>query len=333
MTPADVMQLAIDEAWKYQGLTYPNPAVGAAVTGPRGELLAVAAHQKAGGPHAEVLALKEAYRRLSGDDEILSIELSSDIHDYLSLHHNGIFHDCIIFVTLEPCAHVGKTPSCATLIQTLGLNKVVMAHEDPNVIASGGKGTLEVAGIEVESGLLHKEASELLLPFKRWQQQRFVVFKWAQRLDGTIDGGTVSSVGSRTMVHSIRDCCDLLVIGGNTVRCDRPTLDARMVNGKAPDVLIISHQKTFDQTIPLFSVPGRRVMIADSLEAMSGYNNILIEGGPGMFEWARPVTDLYLCYISPVSGGTIPFTKTAVDLDIVNTRHLGSDVVMWLKEK
>lgn len=331
MTPERVMQLALDEAWKYQGLTYPNPAVGAAVTGPKGELLAVGAHQKAGGPHAEVLALKEAYTLLTGDDGINRCTSSSDIHDYLLSHHESCFTECTIYVTLEPCAHVGKTPSCAMLIKGLGLKKLIMAHEDPNAEAAGGYEILLEAGIGVETAILKEEAASLLYPFVRWQEDRFVFFKWAQRLDGSIDGGTISCETSRKRVHAMRDCCDLLVIGGNTVRTDRPTLDARMVDGKAPDVLIITRDRNFDRSIPLFDVPGRKVMISDSFEPMKAYRNILIEGGPGMFEASKEVTDLYLCFVAAKSGGTIPFAKSATDFEIVHAEHSGGDMLMWLK--
>lgn len=333
MKSSTMMQLAIDEAWKYQGLTYPNPAVGAAVVGAKGELLAVGAHQIAGGPHAEVLALKSAYQLLSGDKAVAAIDSSSELHNYLIANHNNCFAECTIFVTLEPCAHHGKTPSCATLITELGLKCAVIAHEDPNRDAAGGKTILEDAGIEVYSGQLHEKAADLLLPFRRWQEERFVLFKWAQRLDGTIDGGTISDATSRKLVHTIRDRCDLLVIGGNTVRTDRPTLDARLADGRAPDVLIISREHSFDQAIPLFGVPDRKVMISDTLEVMDGYNNILIEGGPGMFELTKELTDMYLCFVAPKSGGKIPFAKEKIDFKIVHTYQLDKDIVLWLKGK
>jgi diaminohydroxyphosphoribosylaminopyrimidine deaminase/5-amino-6-(5-phosphoribosylamino)uracil reductase len=330
MQPEFAMQLALDAAWRYQGLTYPNPAVGCTVCGSRGEILSVAAHQKAGGPHAEVWALKAAYRLLSGDRGIETLHDSAAIHDYLRTHHNGLFRDCTLYVTLEPCSHHGKTPSCALLIRELGPKKVVIAHEDPNAEAAGGTALLRAAGIEVETGLLRERAADLLLPFSRWQQGGFVCFKWAQRLDGTVDGGTVSCEASRTLVHAMRDRCDLLVIGGNTVREDRPTLDARLVGGKAPDILIYSRQREFDRSIPLFSVPGRKVMISDALEAMEGYRNVMVEGGPGMFEAFKSEADCLLCFVAPSTGGTIPFAKSEAAFRIMYSTPIGSDLILWL---
>ena len=331
MTSDFLMGLAVDEAWKYQGLTYPNPAVGCVVTGSKNEILSVAAHQKAGGPHAEVLALKEAYLLLTGDEAIALVSDASQLHDYLRENHNGCFASCTLYVTLEPCSHQGKTPSCALLIRDLGIQKVIIAHEDPNSEASGGAAVLQDAGIQVEKGLLHERAKVLLYPFMRWQQERFVCFKWAQRLDGTIDGGTITSLASRTMVHAMRSVCDLLVIGGNTVREDRPTLDARLVDGKAPDVLILSHDNEFDRDIPLFTIPDRKVFISQTLEPMHSYKNVLIEGGPGMFKATKDAVDYYLCFVAPKSGGTIPFAKERSDFTMLHSSRSGEDMLMWLK--
>lgn len=331
MSPDLLMGLAIEAAWKYQGLTYPNPAVGCVVTGSRGEILSVAAHRKAGEAHAEVLALKDAYRLLSGDEAIEAITEATSLHDYLREHHDGCFSSCTLHVTLEPCSHHGKTPSCALLIQDLAIKKVHISHEDPNVEAAGGARLLKDAGSEVIEGVLHDEGAELLTPFIKWQKERFVFFKWAQRLDGTIDGGTVSSQESRIKVHAMRDVCDLLVIGGNTVREDRPTLDARLVGGKAPDILIISHEKVFDRDIPLFDVPGREVFISDSLEQINAYKNIMIEGGPGMFALTKEIADRHLCFLAAKSGGTIPFTKERTDFTILHSLRSGEDMMMWLK--
>ena len=333
MTSAELMQLAIDEAWKFQGMTYPNPAVGCAVATSGDALISVSAHRKAGGPHAEVLALKDAYLQLTGDEKIIPLSDSQAIHDYLMAHHNGCFTNCTLYVTLEPCSHQGKTPSCALLIKALGLKKVIIAHEDSNAEASGGAQILRAAGIETEAGLLRERAHALLTPFLRWKEEQFVCFKWAQRLDGSIDGGTISSHASRTMVHAMRNVCDLLVIGGNTVRTDRPTLDARMVEGKAPDVLILSSEKEFDGTIPLFGVHGRNVYVEDSLERMNQYENILIEGGPGMFEATKNTVDFYLCFVAPKSGGTIPFTKNEINFETLYQGRSGEDTVMWLCKK
>jgi len=234
------MHLALKEAWKYQGLTYPNPAVGCTVVGANGEILAVEAHHKAGEPHAEVNALKSAYYKLTNDNYILALHESVDIHTHLLSNHNNIFKNVTLYSTLEPCSHFGKTPSCARLISELGIKNVFVGSYDTNQKAKNGNMILQMNSCEVYTEILKKECDALLLPFQKTLDDNFVFFKWAQRLNATTDGGTISSKESRENVHAMRDVCDLLVIGGNTVRIDRPTLDARLVNGKAPDILIVS---------------------------------------------------------------------------------------------
>lgn len=323
------MTLAVDAAWAFQGLTFPNPAVGACVVDSNGSIVAVAAHQQAGGPHAEVFALQQAYARLSGDDTILALGASAAIHNYFRTHHDGIFFACSIYVTLEPCAHQGKTPACAGLLRILRPDRVVIAEADPHPRAAGGAALLRSAGIDVHF-VTHPSAKSLLAPFVKWQTAPFVTFKWAQRLDGTIDGGIISSEGSRRRVHAMRDVCDLLVIGGNTVRTDRPTLDARMVQGRAPDVLIVSRSDTFDRTIPLFHVSGRQVFIEHDFSRIGQYRNVLIEGGPTFFALARAHCDLFLCFVAPGSGGATRFLYGTESFEIVHHGVSGGDVMLWM---
>jgi len=312
------MNLALTEAWKFQGLTYPNPAVGCCVVSKNGEILSVEAHQKAGTPHAEVNALKSAYYKLTNNKEILPLTISQDIHNFLLKNHNNIFKDSYIYTTLEPCSHIGKTPSCASLISNLSIKKLFVGSLDSNEIASNGNKIVKDSGIEVINGILKKECDELLEPFKKWQNDKFVFFKMAQRLDGSTDG-SVSSLESRKNVHAMRDVCDLLVIGGNTVRVDRPTLDARLVNGKAPDILIISREKEFDKTIPLFNVDDREVFIEDNFKRLDNYKNIMIEGTQNMLELSKPYIDYYLTYI-------------ATNFDILNIQKDTKDIIIWMKK-
>jgi len=325
------MKLAIEKAWQYQGLTFPNPAVGCSVVDEHGKILSTAAHEKAGGSHAEVLALQQAFDLLHEHSTILNLTDSFSIHNFLLENHNHCFEKCTLYVTLEPCAHVGRTPSCAGLIQTLGIEKVVIAQMDPNAVAAGGAEALRQSGVNVQIGMCENGAYELLKPFIIWQSKPYVTFKWAQRLDGTIDGGTISSLESRTFVHKMRSVSDLLVIGGNTVRKDRPTLDARLVDGKAPDILILSHSAEFDETIPLFSVKDRKILIDSSLAQVANYSNILIEGGPGMFASVKEYVDSYLCFVAPSSGGTIQFTSTEENFKMIYTLSSGNDQQLWMR--
>ena len=302
------MSLALQEAWKYQGLTYPNPAVGCSVVGENGELLAVEAHKCAGDPHAEVEALKVAFYKLTKDENILNKHISADIHAYLIKNHNNIFQNYSLYTTLEPCSHMGKTPACANLINELKIKKVYIGSKDSYQ---------NDFNTNAEFGILKQECDELLEPFNLWQKDKFVFFKWAQRLDGSTDG-IVSTLDSRKNVHAMRNVCDLLVIGGNTVREDRPTLDARLVDGKAPDILIYSRQKEFDKTIPLFNVKNRKVIISDNLSTINNYKNIMIEGTQKMMELTKTVTHFNLCYL-----------HLADKFDILNTKK--EDIISWMK--
>ncbi len=334
MSESKYLNLALNEAWKYQGLTYPNPAVGACVVGENGEVLSINAHQKAGEAHAEVLALRDAYTLMSKDDTIAFTCNSQKLHEYLLKHHNNIFKNCSIYVSLEPCSHIGKTPSCASLIASLGLKKVFIAHKDGTQNASGGAEILKSENIFLQLDSKNIKAQELLYPFISWQRDRFITFKWAQRLDGTIDGGSISSLESRTFVHKMRAVNDLLVIGGNTVREDRPTLDARLVDAKAPDILIYSHSDDFDREIALFKVKGRKVYIENSLKRIDEYKNILIEGGEGMYNSCKDIVDYYLVFISTQSGGgTMSLLNKKERFKALHVRELGGDVIMWMKRE
>lgn len=327
------MKLALDAAWEYQLFTFPNPAVGAVCLSEDGSVLSRGAHKKAGGPHAEVYALRDAYTLLSGDSTIADSEDSHHIHDYLRTHHNALFYTVSMAVTLEPCSHIGKTPSCALLIRDLGIKEVFIASKDPNPEAANGGKILEDSGIKCTFGVMEKEGNALLEPFVLWQNSPFVFFKWAQRLDGTIDNGTISSDTSRKHVHALRDKCDLIVIGGNTVRTDRPTLDARLVNGKAPDVLIYSQKNDFDSAIPLFGVPHRKVFIEPSLEKVQSYRLVMIEGGAGMLAASGEVCDWYLSYIAPkIGGGTQTLGRVQEDFEVLSAK-MDHDVILWMKKK
>lgn len=326
------MNLALDAAWQYQGVTYPNPAVGCTIV-QNGAVIAVGAHAKAGEPHAEVIALKEAYMALSIDRGIEKLTKAEDIHNYLLKHHNGIFLFCDMYITLEPCAHEGKTPSCASLIQKMRPQNIYISHYDPNPEATGGAQFLTSGGMDVHYGLCEEKGHALLEPFMRWNEKNFVLFKWAQRLDGTVDGGLISDEASRKRVHAIRDVSDLIVIGGNTVRTDRPTLDARMVNGKAPDVLIYTNETEIDRSIPLFEVEGRKVFIENRLDRVNEYKNVLIEGGPAMFKATKDIVDRYLCFLAPKSGGKVKFSDEELQLDILHSHQVENDLMIWMKER
>jgi diaminohydroxyphosphoribosylaminopyrimidine deaminase/5-amino-6-(5-phosphoribosylamino)uracil reductase len=291
------LSLAIKEAWKYQLLTYPNPAVGAVVVDKNNNILSIEAHKNAGEPHAEVLALKSAYLKLFPQSNIAQLTNSFDIHNFLLRYHNDIFCDCFLYVTLEPCNHIGKTPSCANLIKNLKLKKVIIGTKDTNQLATGGINTLQNANINTIL-LDSKDALELLYPFAKWQKDRFHFFKLAIKPNGKCDGGYITTQDSLNLVHHIRTKLDLLIIGGNTVRIDRPTLDSRFNKiNKPPNILIYSTQKDFDHTIPLFQVPNRKVTITNDISNIKE-KFVMYEGGYNLLDKVYQNIDYFMLFVS-----------------------------------
>lgn len=324
-----LMQKALDAAWAHQVLTFPNPAVGAVVSNDQGDILGVGAHQKAGMPHAEVLALKAAYETLTEDTRIRNIEDATALHTFLKEHHNHIFHTLTLHVTLEPCNHFGKTPPCSSLIDALGFKRVVIGSFDESLQAKGGGAFLRERGVEVTFGCL-KEACDLLLtPFTCKEKKRpFVFFKLGVSSNGVTTGGIITSVDSRAMVHRLRDRCDLLVIGGNTVRIDRPILDARLCNGKAPDVLIFSKQNDFDRTIPLFNIPDRSVFIEETVQKVNEYSMVMVEGGQGLLDALSSEIEWYLIFESPHEKEGKAIVLPA-GLQKIFSQKVGEDTMNW----
>ena len=206
------MQMALSEASKGLGKVNPNPLVGAVIV--RGNnIIGSGYHEQFGGPHAEIKAIRNASESMEG---------------------------ATMYVTLEPCSHYGKTPPCADTLIKSGIAKVVIAMTDPNPLVSGkGIERLKENGIEVEVGLLEKEARDLNRVFIKFIQTKFpyVVMKTAMSLDGKIATATghsqwISSPVSRQYVHGLRNELKGILVGVNTVITDDPELTTRL-NGEA----------------------------------------------------------------------------------------------------
>lgn len=327
------MKLAIDEAWKYQFLTYPNPAVGCVIVKGESEILSIEAHKMAGEAHAEVNALKSAYLKYYPNDVIKTKKTSQDIHEYLIKNHKGFFNDCKVYVTLEPCNHIGKTPACANLLKELKPKKVIIAHEDINKMAAGGLETLKSENIDVSLGCMKKEAYELLYPFIKWNSGTFIFYKMAQTLNGSIDGN-ISSNAAKAYVHTLRDKIDLMLIGGNTVRADKPTLDARYIAGRAPDVFIYSKNKIFDNNIPLFKIPNRKVFISDDLFKLLDYKFVMVEGTYNLMDQLKERIDYIVLLVSPkIRKGVNALNDLDIDFEIVHENFIGEEKILFLKRK
>ena len=205
------MHMALELAQRGHGRVEPNPMVGALVV-KDGDVLAEGWHEGFGGPHAEVVALERAGAKARG---------------------------ATLYVTLEPCAHQGKTPPCVEKIVSSGIRKVVFPLIDPNPLTSGmGRQGLLEAGIEVVEGVLGEESKRLNAPFFKLMTtgMPYVIAKWAMSLDGktathTGDSRWVSSEESRGYVHKVRSQVDAVVVGINTVLRDDPLLTSRIPGG------------------------------------------------------------------------------------------------------
>ncbi|ECO5713531.1 bifunctional diaminohydroxyphosphoribosylaminopyrimidine deaminase/5-amino-6-(5-phosphoribosylamino)uracil reductase RibD [Campylobacter jejuni] len=288
------MNLALNEAWKYQFLTYPNPAVGCVILDKNGKILAIKAHEKAGLAHAELNAITHAFKSLR--PEISLPKEANTLHEFICKNHQGVFKDSIAFVTLEPCSHQGKTPPCAKLFSELGFKKIFISVKDGNKIASGGAEFLKKQGIEVEFDILKEEGKKLLKPFLKWQKGQFKLFKLALSMNGSPFGKIVSNELSRTYAHKIRAVIDLLVVGGETIRKDHPILDARLCKAKAPNLCILSRQNidNFDKNIPLFKVPNRQIYTQIPSEAKF----LMYEGGENFLKTFKDGIDMFLIFQS-----------------------------------
>ena len=328
------MQLALNKAWEYQGLTYPNPAVGATVTY-KGRLVSVEAHQKAGTSHAEVLALLAAYEGISHQKINFDKFNAKKAHTFLLALPQKFFSECTIYVTLEPCSHEGKTPSCASLLASLNLLRIVIGMKDPIVGHGGG---IEIVGRgaptpTITTGILKEACEALIEPFLLWQKKAFVLFKLAQTSNGRIGGGYLSSKTSLQHVHQLREVCDTLLIGGNTVRIDRPTLDCRFTEGKAPEVMIYSREDDFDREIALFSVTERSVTVSDDLSFLEKPSFVMVEGGEGMFNVLKEKIDWLLIYQTPKLSTNNLTYNTTMNLEFLHQAKKDVDLILWSRQR
>lgn len=205
------MQKVLELALKGKEHTGPNPLVGAVVV-KDGEIVGLGYHRYYGGPHAEVYALKEAGERAKNS---------------------------ILYVNLEPCCYYGKTPPCTVKIINSGVKKVVIAMIDPNPLVAGkGIKELQKKGIEVEVGLLSKEAEKLNESYIKYisSDRPYIYLKSAQTLDGFIasrtgDSKWISNEEARLFVHTLRQKADAILVGIGTILKDNPSLTIRL-----PDV-------------------------------------------------------------------------------------------------
>lgn len=326
------VDLAIKKAWEYQLLAFPNPSVGAVVTDSNSKILAIKAHKKAGQNHAEVEAIRSAFLHHSlnsnATKKLQNITNPQELHEFLIKNSNAMFKGATIYVSLEPCNHYGKTPPCALLIQKLGFSKVVFSVYDNGSKSCGGAKFLQENGVECVGGVLENKGLELIEPFLISQTSPFVLFKFAKRQNGSYQNGQISSKNSQILSHKLRSLCDLMLIGGNTVRKDRPILDARAVNARPPDVQILSRQKSFDKSIPLFGVKDRKVTISPSLD-LSQKRFVFVEGGANFYQIIKEKISWFLIFESNTSQKGESFLLD--EINFLHTQSFKNELIIWAK--
>jgi diaminohydroxyphosphoribosylaminopyrimidine deaminase/5-amino-6-(5-phosphoribosylamino)uracil reductase len=238
------MRRCLELAAKGRGNVSPNPLVGAVIV-KHGKFLGEGFHKKFGEAHAEINAIHDTLRK------------------YRSLE------GATLYVNLEPCSHVGKTPPCTDAILRHRFARVVIGMQDPNPLVEGrGIRKLRAAGIEVVTGVLRKDAARLNEAFVKFITRRlpFVTLKVAQTNDGYIarnDGSSrwITGRESRVIVHHLRSQYDAVLIGAGTAVADNPRLTVRHIKGRNPFRVLIDGQLRTPMQSHLFTDRSRSLTI------------------------------------------------------------------------
>ncbi|WP_243029453.1 bifunctional diaminohydroxyphosphoribosylaminopyrimidine deaminase/5-amino-6-(5-phosphoribosylamino)uracil reductase RibD [Thermus altitudinis] len=325
------LRRALQLAERARGHTHPNPLVGAVLVRD-GRIVGEGYHPKAGEPHAEVFALKEA---------------------------GPLARGATAYVSLEPCNHHGRTPPCSLALLQAGVARVVVAAQDPNPLAQGGLERLRAGGVEVEAGLLEAEAREQNEVFFHRQRKGrpFVLLKAALTLDGRVaalsgDARYVSSEESRRVAQAYRQWLPVVMVGVGTVLQDDPWLTVREpdfrpfplmleppplrdpvkvvldTEGRTPPTARIFQKGPREEPAQVYVLVGRgapkeRLRVLEGVDARvvelpregervsleaalaflleEGLDGVLLEGGPrlaGAF-WQRGLVDKLALFVAP----------------------------------
>ena len=304
------MERALELAERGRGTTNPNPVVGAVVV-QGGEVVGEGWHERAGGPHAEVVALEAAGARTRG---------------------------ATLYVTLEPCAHRGRTPPCVDAILMAGVARVVAGSLDPDPKAGGGLERLRAEGVAVE----HMDSFAARRQNEAWRTwarlgRPFVTYKVAATLDGrvTVPGSShwVTGEESRRLVHELRAASGAVAVGMGTVRADSPQLTARDVGAaRQPRRLAFGRGPLPEGSdLELCSGPVEQELRRLGAE---GVQSLLLEGGPTLATafLASGLVDKVLVFVAPTVSGSGPFLvgdlPAPIRLSRLEGRSVGQDVLL-----
>ena len=319
LTDTEYMARALAIAERGRGRTSPNPMVGAVVVDREGVVVGRGTHEFAGGPHAEVHALRDAGERARGGT---------------------------LYCTLEPCSHIGRTGACAPVVADAGLTRVVVATADPNPLVNGsGLEILRRRGISVTAGILDREARTLNAPFftVMTRHRPFITMKVALSADHRIamrPGVRTSLTGpaAARLIHRDRAEVDAIAVGSGTVLADDPSLTARgayryrplvrvvfdsrlrmppaarlLSTLSAGPVIIVSRQSSVDaspERAAALRDAGAEILavesgstIRDAMERLAarGVSSIIVEGGVTLHRavWDAGLVDRVQMYMTP----------------------------------
>ncbi|MBO8127574.1 MAG: bifunctional diaminohydroxyphosphoribosylaminopyrimidine deaminase/5-amino-6-(5-phosphoribosylamino)uracil reductase RibD [Peptococcaceae bacterium] len=353
---AEYMRMALDLAVKARGRTSPNPMVGAVIV-KDGQVIGRGFHTRAGQPHAEIEALRDAGEKA---------------------------REATLYVNLEPCCHTGRTGPCTEAILSAGIRRVVIAMRDPNPLVAGkGIARLREHGVEVTENVLYDEARRLNEVFIKYITTRrpFIVLKAAMSLDGKIATRTgesrwITGDEARRYVHELRDRYDCILVGINTVLQDNPSLTTRLPGreGRDPvriildslartplDAKVVGNNSTAKTIIAvtgkasaskvqalreagvevLTCGDGPQVSLKELMAVLGeqSLTSILVEGGSRVHAsfLAQKLVDKVVWFVAPkiiggerapgpVGGAGIARMSEAVRLSDMSVRTLGQDI-------
>jgi diaminohydroxyphosphoribosylaminopyrimidine deaminase / 5-amino-6-(5-phosphoribosylamino)uracil reductase len=353
VTDSDYMSIALTLAERGRGQTSPNPMVGAIVVDAEGVIVGRGWHEFAGGPHAEVHALRNAGSRSRG---------------------------ATLYCTLEPCCHTGRTGPCAPEIADAGVRRVVVAIQDPNPLVAGkGIQHLKAKGLEVSVGVRQEEAAELNRPFftRIARRRPFVTAKVALSLDARVAGAggvpiALTGEAANRLVHRERAEIDAIAVGSGTILADDPLLTARGIYRSRPlvravfdgrlrtpatskllstldagPVIIVTTASSVSERPNAAAAlqeagarlqihetaPGERLRLAAAMEklAADGVMSLVIEGGPSLHRaaWEEQIVDRVQVFVTPRIVGTDGIPWASVDafplVGLTNTRAVPLD--------
>ena len=248
------MKRCLDLAALGLGKTYPNPMVGSVIVH-QGKIIGEGWHQKAGEAHAEVRAVA-------------------------SVKNKALLKEATLYVSLEPCAHIGKTPACAALILKHKIPKVVLGCIDPFSEVSGkGIDLMRNAGIEVILGVLEEDCKNSHKRFFTFhtKQRPYIILKWAETQDGFMAAlhqqkgkpFWITSQESKKLVHKWRTEEEAILVGRNTAEQDNPELTARLWDGHQPLRIVIDPFLKLPNSLKVFNAKAKTLVFKKKQDSVA----------------------------------------------------------------